>query len=713
MPRRPVPPAPVPVPADAGAPAPEQTYRRRPWLSSYPPSVPPGVDVPAVPLPGLLDDAAERHPEAVALVFLGAETTYGELRRQVDAFAGALAGLGVGRGDRVALVLPDCPQLVVSCFAALRLGAVVAPHDPLTPAPELGRRLGESGATVAVCHDRAYPTVAAARDRSALRHVVVTSLADALPRRTRLALRLPIARARRARADLTAAFPEGEPVRRLVDLVRRPGRAVGQVELDPARDVALLAWTDGDSSPARAVVLTHAALVANAVQVAAWLAPVAAVPPVPPVVLGGLPLWHPHGLTTCLTATVLAGGTLVLLPDSDPRGVLGAVAEHRPTVLPGVPTLFAELLEALGTDRHDLTGVRVAVCVGRGLPQQVQERFERLSGGRLVEAHGLVETGLTHAQPVTGARRPGTAGLPLPGTRAVILDRDDPTCAVPVTVAGELAVTGPQLSAGYWRRPGQTRATATADGHHRTGVVAAMHEDGTFALLGPALEPAPDAGPAGGPARPPDTPLVAPRPAGPPRARSGPPRRTPRPAPDPSATRARPPAPEARTAAPQARTAAQRRAAQPPSPQPRTAQPRTAQPRVPQPGASPQPGTGAQRRVPKPGASPQPRATQPRAAQPRAAQPWTTQARTTQPRTTQRAPATPRAPAAPPGRPPDRPATPVPPVPSAPAPVPPVPPAPPAPAAGTPPPRPGARRAPARPRRPASPRQRGHAPGEQ
>jgi long-chain acyl-CoA synthetase len=498
-PRRspPAEPTSAPAPVDAGPPVPEESYRRRPWLSSYPPSVPPGVDVPAVPLPGLLDDAAGRRPDSVALAFLGAEITYGELRRQVDAVAGALAGLGVGRGDRVALVLPDCPQFVVSWFAALRLGAVVAPHDPLTPAPELGRRLGESGATVAICHDRAYASLAAARNRTALRHVVVTSLADYLPRRARLALRLPIARARRVRADLTAALPEGELVRRFVDLVRQRGRAVGQVELDPARDVALLAWTDEGS--ARAVVLTHRALAANASQVRAWLAPAAAGPPVPPVVVAGLPLWHPHGLTTCLTATVMGGGTLVLLPDADPRAVLAAVADHRPTVLPGGPTLFAELVEAPDVDRYDLPSVQVAVCVGRGLPQQAQERFERLGGGRLVEAHGLVETGLTHAQPVQGPRRPGTVGLPLPGTRAVVLDRADPACAVPVTAVGELAVTGPQLFAGYWRRPDQTRAAATADGHHRTGLVAAMREDGAFTLLDsvPSVRPPTEPVPAG------------------------------------------------------------------------------------------------------------------------------------------------------------------------------------------------------------------------
>lgn len=459
---------------------PGEAYRRRPWLSSYPPWVPHAVDVPAVPLPALLDDAAGRRPDRVALAFLGGELTYGELRRQVDSVAGALAGLGVGRGDRVDLVLPDCPQLVVTAFAALRLGAVVVPHDPATAAAELGRRLGESGATVAVCLDRDYPTLAGVRDRTALRHVVVTSLADYLPRRARLALRLPIARARRARADLTAVLPEGDRVRRFPDLVRHRPPLAGQTELDPGRDVALLAWTAGASGPARAAVLTHGALVANAHQVRAWLAPDVAGPE---IVLAGLPLWHTHGLTLCLAVTVLGGGTLVLVPDRDPRAVLAAVDEYRPTVLPGLPALFRDVVEMPHVSRHDLSSVRVAVSVGSGLQPRVPEQFERLSGGRLVEAYGVAESGLTHAQPVQGPRRPGSVGLPLPGTRAALLDPDDPTHRVPVGAPGELAVTGPQLFVGYWRRPAETQAAATADGGHRTGNLAVMEEDGTFTVL--------------------------------------------------------------------------------------------------------------------------------------------------------------------------------------------------------------------------------------
>ncbi len=455
-------------------------YDARPWLAGYPDRVPDDYDFPAVPVTRLLDDAAASFPTAPALAFLGTRLTYRELRQQVDAFASALQGLGVGRGDRVAIVLPNCPQNVIAFFATLRLGAVVVQHNPLSTPPELQHQLADCGATVVVCLDRVYEAVQAVRAQTAVQHVVVTALADYLPASARLRLRLPLRGARKRRAELETPLPKGARVRSFVALVRGAGLPARQVPVDAVADVALLQYTGGTTGVPRGARLTHHNLVSNAYMNRLWDTEATAGKE---VTLGVLPLFHVFGLTVAMLNTMLLSGLLVLLPRFDVDQVLEAVDLYRPTLFPGVPPLFRALAESPRTRDHDLGSLRLCLSGAMRLPAQVQEAFEAATGARLVEGYGTTETSpSTHCGPTTGERRPGSIGLPLPGTRCRLVAQDDPSREVPVGEPGELAVAGPQVFAGYW--PGEdAREQLTPDGYLLTGDIAVMDEDGWFTLV--------------------------------------------------------------------------------------------------------------------------------------------------------------------------------------------------------------------------------------
>ena len=470
-------PAPAPVPEDAtsaGSP-----YAARPWLASYPEGVPADFDFPKVPLTRLLDDAAASFPTGTAIAFLGTTLSYRELRDVVDHLAAGLARLGVRKGDRVSVVLPNCPQAVITSFAALRLGAVVVQHSPLSTTRELQHQIGDCGARVVVCLDRVYTNVAAVVADTDLEHVVVTSLADYLPAAARMRMRLPLSAARRARAELTAPLPKHAPVEHFLALLKTP-RPARQTPVDPETDVAHLLYTGGTTGPAKGVMLTHENLVSNAYMNRLWDTGATAGQE---VVLGVLPLFHAYGLTVALHATVLLGGTLVLLPRFDLGHVFDAVDRWRPTMLPGVPPIYKALSDSPALRDHDLHSLRVCVSGAMALPLPVQEQFERASGALLVEGYGLTETSpSTHCNPLSAARRPGTIGLPLPGTRCRVVEQDDPSREVPVGQPGELAVSGPQVFTGYWGRAGGA-GPRTDDGYLLTGDVVVMDEDGFFTVV--------------------------------------------------------------------------------------------------------------------------------------------------------------------------------------------------------------------------------------
>ena len=465
-----------PVAAAASSPT-SSPYDALPWVAHYPKGVPATYSFPNVPLTRLLDDATSTFADHVALQFLGARTTYAELKDKVDRLAGALRALGVKKGDRVALVLPNCPQNVVAFFATLRLGAIVVEHNPLYTDAELQHQLADCGAEVVVCLDRVYDAVLRVQPQTSVKHVIATSLVEELPRAAQAKLRLPVAKARRMRAELSAQLPSS--ALRFPQLLKKAVPVTAQEPVS-GDDLALLQYTGGTTGLSKGAKLSHANLVANAYQNRLWDTGAQAGKE---VTLAVLPLFHAYGLTVAMMNTVLLGGTLVLQPRFDLDLVFKAIDETKPTLFPGVPPIYKAIADSPKAREHDLRSIRLCVSGAMKLPVEIHEQFTRISGATLIEGYGMTETSpSTHANPTDGTARIGTIGLPLPGTRCKVVDQEDPRLEVAVGQPGELAIAGPQVFSGYWGREDQ-EGVFTEDGYLLTGDVAVMDADGFFTIV--------------------------------------------------------------------------------------------------------------------------------------------------------------------------------------------------------------------------------------
>ncbi len=457
----------------------EQPYASRPWLASYAPGVPAELEAPLQTLPDMLDATVRAHGSKIALEFFGATTTYRRLGEQVDRAAEGLRRLGVRRGDRVAIILPNCPQHVVAFSAVLRLGAIVVEHNPLYTARELRHQFEDHGARFAIVWDAVYDTVADFPSDVRPDGIVSVDLTEALPPLKRLALRLPLPSARAARAKLTTSPSARRPLtwKALLDH-RRISRRVPRPSLE---DTALLQYTSGTTGQPKGAILTHANLCANALQGRAW---------VPGLVEGAetfyavLPLFHAYGMTLCLTFAMSLGAKLVLFPTYDLDLVTQASRTSPPTFLPAVPPIYDALARAASRGTIDLSTVRFAISGAMSLPVTTIIRWEEATGGLLVEGYGMTETSpVALGNPMGPTRRPGTVGVPFPGTEIRIVDPADPSRDLPPGEQGELLIRGPQVFAGYWNRPAETAEVLLEGGWLRSGDIAVVSEDGFVTIV--------------------------------------------------------------------------------------------------------------------------------------------------------------------------------------------------------------------------------------
>ena len=460
------PPPSAPVLAEPPADAP--LIRPFPWEAHYPDGLVWDLDVSPRPLFELLDDAVAAWANRPCLDFLGRKSSYREIGQLVDQAAKGFQELGVKPGVRVGLFLPNCPYYVICFFAVLKAGGTIVNYNPLYAEREIARQIEDSETSIMVTLNikATYPKVARRLMDTCLKTIVVGSMGGLLPWRERT---LFAVLRRREIADV----PTDERHVRFKMLIANDGE-YAPVTIDPSGDVAVLQYTGGTTGSPKGAMLTHAALYANTRQVAMWAI---GSRPGQEKVVGALPLFHVFGMTGVMNAALAGGFEIILLPRFRLDQLLKVIAKERATVLLGVPTMYSAINGSQLLEQYDLSSLRFCISGGAPLPRAVQDTFERLTGCPLVEGYGLTEAGPVCTINPFGAARPGSIGLPLPGTLVEITDIDDPDRRLPIGQRGEICISGPQVMAGYERRPEDT-AEALRGGRLHTGDVGYLDQDG-------------------------------------------------------------------------------------------------------------------------------------------------------------------------------------------------------------------------------------------
>jgi long-chain acyl-CoA synthetase len=459
-----------PAPADQGLTAFDGStaspYATRPWLRHYDYWVPPHMTYPGRPLHEILATTAVETPDAPATAFLGAELTFGEIKRRSDRLAAALIRLGTGTGDRVGIMLPNCPQYIISAFAILRIGAVVVNINPIYTAREVLDVVNDSGLKTLITLDRLAPLAAAARGQSAIEHILVTSMAEYA-------------------AEATPLLESGDMLSLTALMDAEADGELPRLAIQPD-DLAVLQYTGGTTGTPKGAMLTHGNIFANVVQTETWhyrqyhrgegrylLV---------------IPYFHIYGFTVGMMCGVWVGGLQILIPKYDVEQVLSAIKTYRPTYFPAVPTVFVSLLSHPKVKDYGLEMVRTFNSGGAPCPVEVMEEFERRIGRPLNEGYGLSETSpVTHSTPQLARRKVGTIGLPMPDTLMTIVDIETGTREMPVGEPGELCICGPQVMKGYWRRPDESAEVLRRHDDGRvwfhTGDIATMDDDGFTTIV--------------------------------------------------------------------------------------------------------------------------------------------------------------------------------------------------------------------------------------
>ncbi|QRF22674.1 long-chain fatty acid--CoA ligase [Alicyclobacillus sp. TC] len=414
------------------------------------------IDIPNQMIFDMLAESASRNPDGAAIHFMGHTLKYGQLLGAVKKFMGFLRSKGIQQGDRVGIMLPNCPQYVIAYYAITGIGAVVVQVNPMSTAPELSYLLEDSGMRMLILLDSFLPVLEKMTERHALQDLVVVNLqggaTDSLPTQAVSFMEV-----------LMAASP-AEPVK----------------NLSPADTLAVLQYTGGTTGRPKGAMLSHRNIVANAVQsthtVENGVRP-------DDITLAALPFFHVYAMTVAMNLPLVSGIPLVILPRFSVQDALDAIQNYKITLFPAVPTMYVALAQAVTPGSDILSSLRVCNCGGAPMPVKVLEIFEQVTGATVLEGYGLSEASpVTHSNPSLASRKIGSIGKLIPGTSAKIVNPDNPAEEVPVGSEGELAIAGPQVMLGYWQRPEET-AAVLLDGWLLTGDIATMDEDGFFSIV--------------------------------------------------------------------------------------------------------------------------------------------------------------------------------------------------------------------------------------
>ncbi len=465
----------------------------KPWLSHYEEGVPAEVEIPDYPVTQNLINSAEKYPNNTATIFgnvveplgnalMDANMNYRSLLDLTYRFAAALQKSGVKKGDRVALYLPNCPQFVIAYYATLMVGGIVVPCNPAYVAREIKHQLNDSGAETIIVLSLMYPNVKKIRAETALKQVIVANIKEYFPGLLKFLFTVATEKKEGHYQDISG---DANTYWFQDVLAGAPARPT-PVEIG-MEDTAVLMYTGGTTGISKGAQLTHRNVQANAVQTRAWFPRMVEGQE---TILTSLPLYHSYAMTTCMNLGALSGAALLLIPN--PRvlpHILKSINKHHPTLYPGVPALYISLINHPDISQYDVSSIKACISGAAPLPVEVQQKFQALTGGRLVEGYGLSEaTPVTHANPIYGENRIGTIGLPFPSTDAKIMDIETEKQDLPPGEVGALVLRGPQVMKGYWQMPTETANSLRdhADGGGpwlHTGDMSVMDEDGYFKIV--------------------------------------------------------------------------------------------------------------------------------------------------------------------------------------------------------------------------------------
>ncbi|WP_434091778.1 AMP-binding protein [Rossellomorea vietnamensis] len=449
----------------------------QPWLAEYPAEIPKELNLVEKPLQSYLTEAASQYGDKAAIHFMGKEIGYKELYESALKFAGYLKTLGINKGDRVAIMLPNTPQSVIAYYGILYAGGVVVQTNPLYMEREIEYQMKDSGAKVILTLDILYPRVSKVMKNTDLEHIIVTAIKDYLPFPKNLIYPF----IQKKQYGIVVKVDHRGQNHLFTEIMKTAvAEAISQEEFDFENDLALLQYTGGTTGFPKGVMLTHKNLVANASMCDAWLYKCRKGEE---KMLGILPFFHVYGMTAVLILSVMQGYKMILLPKFDAETTLKTIQKLKPTLFPGAPTIYIGLLNHPDLKKYDLSSIDSCLSGSAPLPVEVQQQFEEVTGGKLVEGYGLTESSpVTHSNFLWDkARIKGSIGVPWPGTDSAVfsMETGEP---LPPNEMGEIVVKGPQVMKGYWNRPEETEQTLK-DGWLLTGDIGYMDEKGYFYVV--------------------------------------------------------------------------------------------------------------------------------------------------------------------------------------------------------------------------------------
>ncbi len=445
-------------------------------MKSYPANVDWAAAFEAAPLYRLIDDAVRRRPDLPCTSFLGRTTSYAEIGRLVDEAAAGLRQLGVSKGTKVGIFLPNCPTFIIYYFAILKAGGVVVNYNPLYTIEELTFQVKDSDTELMVTLDLKllFDKVERLLGDGVLKGAVVCSFTALLPPTKAVLFRLLKSR----ELGRVSSSPQRSRIRLESELVKEEG--FEPEVIDPVNDIAVLQYTGGTTGTPKGAMLTHANVYINVLQVASWA---------PDLVygeekvLGVLPFFHVFAMTVVMNLGIVKGAEIVIMPRFVLDDALALIDKTRPTIMPGVPTLFNAIMNHPKIKAYDLSCLKFCLSGGAALPIEVKQRFEAVTGASLVEGYGLSETSpVATCNPLEGLVKAGSIGVPLPATHLSLRDLSDPNIEVPKGERGEICIAGPQVMRGYWKKPAETAAQFVG-AYLRTGDVGIMDDDGFFFIV--------------------------------------------------------------------------------------------------------------------------------------------------------------------------------------------------------------------------------------